>query len=98
MKSKLDELIDKFRENIMTEIKSHLNDLKAEYLEDPKFKQRGGSFIQASRTEKNYKKSFQKKKNDYENKSKISQRSSQRLSLENSRLPQNLFCIEEVPE
>jgi hypothetical protein len=72
-------------EEIMQEIKKNLEDISKEYTAaGTNFKKNGGSFIQASKTKNNIKKSFQKAKNDHTNKSKIINRE-HKLSLANSR-------------
>lgn len=69
----------------MGEITSHLKDLKREFASDPKFRQRGGSFIQASKNKKFVEKSFKKQKQEHESKSKILAKPiAQKLSLANS--------------
>ena len=89
--SRVDGLIKSYKGEIMEEVRGHLNDMRRSYV-DPEFKQRGGSFIQASRSKKNVEKSFKKQKKDFESKSKIIPKSgAQKLSLANSRNPKKLL-------
>ena len=59
-RSRVQDLIDSYKKDIINEITSHLQDMKAEYTNN-----RTGSFIQASRTKKSTQKAYQKKLKEY---------------------------------
>lgn len=92
-KSRIADIMGSCHEEIMLEIKKNLEDISKEYVSaGNNFKKNGGSFIQASRTKNNIKKSFQKAKNEHLSQSKVV-RKDQKLSLANSRNPPPLQPI-----
>jgi hypothetical protein len=92
-RSRMQRLIESFREEIIQEITNHLQDMKAEYTNN-----KAGSFIQASRTKKSTQKAYQKKQKEHESKSKIVAKPLQKISLTNSRMSKPLEPIKEVDE
>ena len=72
-------------EEIILDIKKNLQDISKEYTAaGTNFKKIGGSFIQASKTKNNIKKSYQKAQNEHISKSKIIQRNN-KYSLDKSK-------------
>jgi hypothetical protein len=91
-RSKVQERINSFKEEIIQEITSNLNDMKVEYMKN---KTGTGSFIQASRGKNNTQKAFQKKQKEHLSKSKIVAKPLHKITLTNSRA---LEPIKEVDE
>lgn len=84
-RTRIDNFVSEYSKPILQEIKSNLTDMAKEF-EEGSFKRYGGSFIQASRTNNNVKKSFKKHTEQVTSRSKIVHKQ-QKMSLASSNLP-----------